>query len=206
MIAATRGEESLEISKRSERFYWKRLGALLVVAFLLSIFNAKATSLVETPLQEKVGESQLIAHVQVEAVVSDSGSGEIFTIYQLKVLDVWKGHRLLSGSHYFCMKVPGGRHQGVSLRVVGAPQLQTQHELIVFAQPTAGGCFALFDWKKYTVAKNEAGEKFVVSSSKASFYRRSAQSHRGLVAASTTEVQSYSTFVSSIIEAQNQQN
>jgi len=102
---------------------WTRL--LTGLALTLSV---SATTLEQLSLDEMAQKSTAIVRARVTGSHAGTRGTDIYTYFQLQVLETWKS----SGQSNTEVAVPGGVVDGIRQTVSGAPELKPGHEYVLF--------------------------------------------------------------------------
>jgi len=110
--------------------WWLRATIGLLIAGLAGAPGALATTAV-APLTvgELTSRSDLAIHGTVESISSYREAQGIYTEIEVRIQDTLKGRAV---SENVVLKLYGGTYEGVRTRVVGAPCLGTQEEVVLF--------------------------------------------------------------------------
>jgi hypothetical protein len=121
--------------------------------------TGKATTLQKLSVDEMARQSTMIVRAKV---VSSSGvlrGQDIYTFYQLQVLEGWKA----AGVHELKVAVPGGVANGLRQSVAGAPSLEVGAEYVMFLWTSRSGLTQLIGLSQglFDVKQNAAGNAVV---------------------------------------------
>ena len=133
----------------------------LVLAGALS-----ATTLQKLSMDDMIQKSTSIVHVKVTGSRGAfRGATDIYTYYQLQVLESWKG----SNAQALEVAVPGGVARGLRQSVAGAPSLTTGGEYVIFLWTSPSGLTQIIGLSQglFSVVKNEAGTALLIRPSTA---------------------------------------
>lgn len=103
------------------------LGSILAIALCLGL---KATTLQRLALDDMIQGSTDVVRAKVKGSTSVLRHGDVFTVYQLSVLEQWKHQAGRIAPQE--VAVPGGVAGGVRQQVGGAPVLRPGQEYILF--------------------------------------------------------------------------
>jgi hypothetical protein len=128
---------------------------------ILSMTLAVAGTLFATTLQklstdDMIQKSTAIVHVKVTGTRGAfRGGTDIYTYYQLQVMESWKG----LNAQPLEVAVPGGVARGLRQSVAGAPSLNVGGEYVIFLWTSPSGLTQIIGLSQglFSVAKNEAG-------------------------------------------------
>jgi len=101
---------------------------LLICLALLA--PLRATTLEQLTLDEMIRKSTAIVRARITGSHSAARGGNIYTYFQLQVLESWKGSAVTSAPRE--VAVPGGMADGIRQSVAGAPELKPGREYVLF--------------------------------------------------------------------------
>lgn len=141
----------------------RRLVALLFLVLISSPSQAFATTVRLVDLDDMSRQSAFIFHGTVTAVETlNLGTTEHPRI----VTDVtFTVHRVLKGvtkGPHFTLRLIGGTHEGITLKIPGSPTFEAEQEVVLFLEWT-GENYAINGMRQglYLVSRTAAGEKVV---------------------------------------------
>jgi hypothetical protein len=114
--------------------------ALSVIAGLAP--RAWATTLEQLTLDEMAQKSTAIIRARVTGShVGTHGSHgtDIYTYFELQVIETWKSSEQITGKTTTEVAVPGGAFDGIRQSVNGAPELKTGQEYVLFLWTSRSG-------------------------------------------------------------------
>jgi hypothetical protein len=114
--------------------------ALSVIAGLAP--RAWATTLEQLTLDEMAQKSTAIVRARVTGShVGTHGSHgtDIYTYFELQVIETWKSSEQITGKTTTEVAVPGGAFDGIRQSVNGAPELKTGQEYVLFLWTSRSG-------------------------------------------------------------------
>ena len=119
----------------------------------------KATTLQKLSLDDMARESTLIVRARV---LSSSGvlrGQDVYTLYQLQVLEGWKA----AGVQQLQVAVPGGVASGLRQSIAGAPSLNTGAEYVMFLWTSRSGLTQVIGLSQglFDVKQNASGHAVV---------------------------------------------
>ena len=110
------------------------IGLAPLVGIILGLAGpALATTLEQLSLDEMARQSTAIVRARVTGSHAATRTGDIYTYFQLQVLENWKGQ----GSTE--VAVPGGVVGGIRQSVTGAPELKIGQEYVLFLWTSPSG-------------------------------------------------------------------
>jgi len=109
---------------------WTRLLASLALTLSVS-----ATTLEQLTLDDMTQKSTAIVRARVTGSHAGRHGTDIYTYFQLQVLETWKS----SGQSNTEVAVPGGVVDGIRQVVSGAPELKPGHEYVLFLWTSRSG-------------------------------------------------------------------
>ena len=120
-----------------------------------TLCSVEATTLRLLTTDEMILQSTAIVRAKVVGSRSAFRGADIFTYYQLQVVESWK----LSGAQQVEVAVPGGAAQGLRQTVVGAPQLNLGSEYVIFLWTSRAGLTQIIGLSQglFLTAQNTAG-------------------------------------------------
>jgi hypothetical protein len=104
---------------------------LLICLALLA--PLRATTLEQLSLDEMIQKSTAIVRARVTGSHSAARGGNVYTYFQLQVLESWKGSIAME------VAVPGGVADGIRQSVAGAPELKPGREYVLFLWTSRSG-------------------------------------------------------------------
>ena len=114
---------------------------------------AFSTTLEQLSLDEMTRQSTSIVRARVTGSHAATRSGNIYTYFQLQVLESWKGH----GSTE--VAVPGGVVDGIRQSVAGAPELKTGQEYVLFLWTSRSGLTQVIGFSQGLFKLSEEGSE-----------------------------------------------
>jgi len=93
----------------------------------------RATTLEQLTLDDMIGKSTAIVRARVVGSHSAARGGNIYTYFQLQVLESWKGSAVTE------VALPGGVANGIRQSVAGAPELKPGREYVLFLWTSRSG-------------------------------------------------------------------
>jgi hypothetical protein len=145
----------------------KRLSRIFTLFLAALAGSAGATTFIEQPFPTLVQNAENIVRGRIggghsDFATSDDGSRRIYTFYELKVAEIFKGS--VSGANVL-MRELGGEKDGVGMQVPGAAHFQPDEDVVVFLGPrNADGSHDLrgMMMAKFNVRKDEQGREYLV--------------------------------------------
>lgn len=107
----------------------------LIGALMQVMPSTLATTLQRLSMDEMIQKSTSIVHVKVLGSRSALRNQDIYTYYQLQVVEQWKS----TGAQPLEVAVPGGTAGGIRQTVAGAPVLRTGGEYVIFLWTSRSG-------------------------------------------------------------------
>src|SRR5580700_5775258 len=107
----------------------------ILLASLAALACARATTLRQLSLEDMIQQSTGIVRAQVTGSTGVLRGQNIYTYYHLHVLEAAKG----GTSRDVDVAVPGGTVNGMRQVTVGAPELTTGHQYVVFLWTSRSG-------------------------------------------------------------------
>ena len=107
------------------------------LAMVAALVAAQATTLQQLSMDNMIAQSTAVVHAKVTGSYTALRGQDIWTFYQLQVLDTLKAGLNSNGS--VDVAVPGGTMQGVRQVVAGAPVLTPGTEYVVFLWTSRSG-------------------------------------------------------------------
>jgi len=107
------------------------------LAMIAAMVAAQATTLQQLSLDNMIAQSTAVVHAKVTGSRVALRGQDIWTFYQLQVMDTLKAGQ--SSSSSVEVAVPGGAMQGVRQVVAGAPVLAPGTEYVVFLWTSKSG-------------------------------------------------------------------
>lgn len=138
-------------------------GAFLVVIFMVA-GCAWATLVPRMTLEEMVDESQFV--IQGSVLRSWAGWDDsrqfIWTHYEIRIADTWKGNRLAK----IVVSEPGGTVGETEMHIAGAPRFSVGEEVVLFLSRTPIGYLRTCGWGqgRFTVLRSQGLSQPVVRS------------------------------------------
>lgn len=119
---------------------WTRLlTGFVPMALALSVIapglvsRARATTLEQLTLDDMIQQSTAIVRARVTGSHAGMRAGNIYTYFQLQVVEKWKGQPVTE------VAVPGGVDGGIRQSVSGAPELKSGQEYVLFLWTSRSG-------------------------------------------------------------------
>jgi hypothetical protein len=98
-----------------------------------SVSSIRATTLEQLTLDDMIQQSTAIVRARVTGSHAGMRAGNIYTYFQLQVVENWKGQRVTE------VAVPGGVAGGIRQSVSGAPELKPGQEYVLFLWTSRSG-------------------------------------------------------------------
>jgi hypothetical protein len=117
------------------------------------IAPAQATTLEQLSLDEMTRQSTAIVRARVTGSHAATRSGNIYTYFQLQVLENWKGQSATE------VAVPGGVADGIRQSVTGAPELKTGQEYVLFLWTSRTGLTQVIGFSQGLFKVSEEGSE-----------------------------------------------
>jgi len=119
----------------------------------------RATTLEKLSLDEMARQSTLIVRAKVVGSSGVLRGQDIYTFYQLQVLEGWKA----AGVHELQVAVPGGVASGLRQSIAGAPSLHVGAEYVMFLWTSRSGLTQVIGLSQglFDVKENSAGDAVV---------------------------------------------
>jgi hypothetical protein len=133
-------------------------GFALMVALVVTLGSARASTLQQLTMDEMVQQSTSIVWAKVLSSHAAVRGRDIYTYCQLKVLENLKGSTAAE------LAVPGGTAAGLRQRVGGAPELNAGGEYVIFLWTSRSGLTQIIGLSQglFSVTQNAAGEAVLV--------------------------------------------
>ena len=133
---------------------------LALVALVGVTSSARATTLQRLSTGEMIQESTAIVHVKVLGSRSALRNQDIYTYYQLQVIEEWKS----TGAQQFEVAVPGGAADGIRQTVAGAPSLSPGGEYVMFLWTSRSGLTQVIGLSQglFSVVEDAAGNTVLI--------------------------------------------
>jgi hypothetical protein len=128
---------------------WLRLVFLLACAMFASLaFCAAvhATTFLKMSIAEMAHQAPLIVRARCLASSVTWQSGEIWTLTNFDIVEVWRG----SASGSLTVRLLGGTTGNLTSTVSGVPRFQPGENVILFLEPTARGDYSVVSWEQGT--------------------------------------------------------
>ena len=109
--------------------------AVLILTGLAALLPAHATILQQLTMDDMIQKSTAIVHAKVTGSYAAFQGQDIYTHYQLQILENLKG----SNAGQMDVVVPGGSARGLRQTVAGAPNLAVGAEYVVFLWTSRSG-------------------------------------------------------------------
>lgn len=128
--------------------------ALFVSATAVLVPRAWATTLEQLTLDDMARESTAIVRAKVTGSRAATRSGNVYTYFQLQVVESWKGQGVAE------VAVPGGAADGIRQTVSGAPQLKPGQEYVLFLWTSRSGLTQLIGFSQgmFKVSGESSGD------------------------------------------------
>jgi len=111
-----------------------RVWTPLLTSLALAL-SVSATTLEQLTLEDMAQKSTAIVRARVTGSHAAARGTDIYTYFQLQVLETWKS----SGQSNTEVAVPGGVVDGIRQSVSGAPELKPGHEYVLFLWTSRSG-------------------------------------------------------------------
>jgi hypothetical protein len=131
---------------------------LTVILLLGSLVSAWATTLRKLSIDDMIQQSTAIVRVKVTGSSAAFRGKDIYTYYQLQVIENMKSTSPLA------VAVPGGVARGVRQMVAGAPVLANGQEYVIFLWTSKSGLTQVIGLSQglFAVTQNSAGAAVIV--------------------------------------------
>ena len=131
---------------------------LTVIVLFSSIVSAWATTLRKLSIDDMIQQSTAIVRVKVTGSSAAFRGKDIYTYYQLQVIENMKSTSPLA------VAVPGGVARGVRQMVAGAPVLANGQEYVIFLWTSKSGLTQVIGLSQglFAVTQNSAGAAVIV--------------------------------------------
>src|SRR5665213_379476 len=137
---------------------WSRLMTGLVpMALALSVIapgfvsRVRATTLEQLTLDNMIQQSTAIVRARVTGSHAGMRAGNIYTYFQLQVVENWKGQAVAE------VAIPGGVAGGIRQSVSGAPELKPGQEYVLFLWTSRSGLTQLIGLSQGLFKLSEEG-------------------------------------------------
>lgn len=133
---------------------------LTAILLLGSIVSAWATTLRKLSIDDMIQQSTAIARVKVTGSSAAFRGKDIYTSYQLQVIENMKA----ASPQSLAVAVPGGLAGGVRQMVAGAPVLANGQEYVIFLWTSKSGLTQVIGLSQglFAVTQNSAGAAVIV--------------------------------------------
>jgi hypothetical protein len=133
---------------------------LTAILWLGSIVSAWATTLRKLSIDDMIQQSTAIARVKVTGSSAAFRGKDIYTSYQLQVIENMKA----ASPQSLAVAVPGGLAGGVRQMVAGAPVLANGQEYVIFLWTSKSGLTQVIGLSQglFAVTQNSAGAAVIV--------------------------------------------
>lgn len=121
------------------RVWTRPLTGFVPMALALSVIapgfvsRVQATTLEQLTLDDMIRQSTAIVRARVTGSHAGMRAGNIYTYFQLQVVENWKGQKVTE------VAVPGGVNGGIRQSVSGAPELKSGQEYVLFLWTSRSG-------------------------------------------------------------------
>lgn len=121
---------------------WTRL--LTGLALSLSIIagfapSVWATTLEQLTLDDMAQKSTAIVRARVAGSHAGTRGTNIYTFFELQVIETWKSSGQINSQNTIEVAVPGGAFDGIRQNVTGAPELKPGQEYVLFLWTSRSG-------------------------------------------------------------------
>jgi len=110
-----------------------------LTAWFLAIAPVFGTTLEQLTLADMARQSTSIVRARVTGSHSAYKGSEIYTYFQLQVLETWKSAPQTTSRAATEVAIPGGAVNGIQQSVTGAPDLKTGEEYVLFLWTSRSG-------------------------------------------------------------------
>ena len=141
------------------------LTAILLIGSLVDPWvSAWATTLRKLSIDDMIQQSTAIVRVQVTGSSSAFRGKDIYTYYQLQVIENMKSASASNMTQSLAVAVPGGVAGGVRQMVAGAPALANGQEYVIFLWTSKSGLTQVIGLSQglFAVTQNSAGVAAIV--------------------------------------------
>jgi hypothetical protein len=128
-----------------------------VLIGLVLVAPLPATTLQQVTLDDMIQKSTAIVRARVTGSRTASHGSDIYTHFQLQVLENWKGRAIAE------VAVPGGVMNGVRQSVTGAPVIKTGQEYVLFLWTSRSGLTQVIGLSQGLFDVSEEGSGGVVA-------------------------------------------
>ena len=134
--------------------------AYMILALTGMLSSVRATTLRSLSMSDLIQQSTSIVHVKVAGSGSAFRGQEIYTYYQLQILETLKS----GGASTTQVAVPGGVAGGLRQSVAGAPSLSTGGEYVIFLWTSRSGLTQIMGLSQglFSVIQDQAGNSLLV--------------------------------------------
>ena len=101
--------------------------------------RAWATTLEQLTLDDMARQSTAIVRARVTGSHTGTQGTNVYTYFQLQVIETWKSSGQQTGKQTTEVAVPGGVSGGIRQNVAGAPELKPGHEYVLFLWTSRSG-------------------------------------------------------------------
>jgi hypothetical protein len=141
------------------------LTVILLVGSLVNPWaSAWATTLRKLSIDDMIQQSTAIVRVKVTGSSTAFRDKDIYTYYQLQVIENMKSGSTSSMTQSLAVAVPGGAAKGIRQMVAGAPVLASGQEYVIFLWTSKSGLTQVIGLSQglFAVTQNSAGAAVIV--------------------------------------------
>jgi hypothetical protein len=141
------------------------LTVILLIGSLVDPWaSAWATTLRKLSIDDMIQQSTAIVRVTVTGSSTAFRGKDIYTYYQLQVIENMKSAPTSSMTQSLAVAVPGGVAGGIRQMVAGAPALATGQEYVIFLWTSKSGLTQVIGLSQglFAVTQNSAGAAVIV--------------------------------------------
>jgi hypothetical protein len=137
---------------------------LTIILLIGSLVSAWATTLRKLSIDDMIQQSTTIVRVKVTGSSAAFRGKDIYTSYQLQVIESMKSGSTSSTTQSLAVAVPGGVAGGVRQMVAGAPVLANGQEYVIFLWTSKSGLTQVIGLSQglFAVTQNSAGAAVIV--------------------------------------------
>lgn len=143
------------------------LTVILLIGSLVDPWaSARATTLRKLSIDDMIQQSTAIVRVKVTGSSAEFRGKDIYTYYQLQVIENMKSASASNPTQSLTVAVPGGAARGVRQMVAGAPVLAGGQEYVIFLWTSKSGLTQVIGLSQglFAVTQNSAGAAVIVRS------------------------------------------
>jgi len=136
--------------------------ALILTLLALAVGLVNATTLQQLSMDEMIQKSTSVVRGRILGVSATERAGDIFTVYQVRVLENLKG--TAQPGQQIEISVPGGELRGVRQPVAGAPSFVTGDDYVLFLWKGRSGINQVMGLSQgtYSVKQDGAGNQVLL--------------------------------------------